>query len=118
MLSLLLEVQLEVFALQVPRYCPAGSYLKNVEFAICDPVGTVDETIHGHHHALTITSESSIIDDAVQYTFKNGRCIVPAIPVPLRHGTFRFLASHTQYPELRIESEVLTDLCLFKLFHC
>jgi len=101
-----------VFLQQVPSYCPAGTHLKNVVFGIFDSDGAIDVMIHGHQHTLTIKSESSRIDDTVQYTFKNGRCIVPFIPVPVENGPFRLLVSHTQNPDLCVNIEVLPDLYL------
>ncbi|XP_026658564.2 structural maintenance of chromosomes flexible hinge domain-containing protein GMI1 isoform X2 [Phoenix dactylifera] len=94
----------------VPGYCTAGSHLENVVFEIFDSDGVVDEAIHGQHHTLTIKSEPLKLDGTIQYTFQHGRCIVPVIPVPQESGTFRIMAFHTHFPDLRISIEICVGL--------
>ncbi|OVA08214.1 hypothetical protein BVC80_1101g15 [Macleaya cordata] len=89
----------------LPECCAAGSQLENIVFEIVDSDGTVDETIHddanfGQSHTLTITSESSKIDDCFRYTFRHGRCTVPFISIPREPGIFSVVAAHSCHTEL------------------
>lgn len=93
----------------VPEYCQAGSHITNIIFGMVDSDGVIDETVHGHCHTLTITSDILAIDGTVQYVFKHGKCTVPAIPIPERQGTFQFSAYYTDSPNIRTSIEVCVN---------
>ncbi|KAK1320484.1 hypothetical protein QJS10_CPA03g00894 [Acorus calamus] len=90
----------------VPNCCVAGSSLCDIVFEVIDPEGVVDQNIHGQHNTLKLSSETLILSDTVQYSFCEGRCIVPSIPVPQEPGIFRLVAYHTHHPELKTSFEV------------
>ncbi|KAK7850486.1 structural maintenance of chromosomes flexible hinge domain-containing protein gmi1 [Quercus suber] len=109
------ELQIEKrelrIASRVPEFCTAGTELENIIFEIVNSEGDVDETIHdedkyGQSHTLTIKSESLNTEDSIRYTFKHGRCTVPAIPLPQKNGMFCFEASHSRHPELNLSIQV------------
>ncbi|KAK9994804.1 hypothetical protein SO802_024507 [Lithocarpus litseifolius] len=109
------ELQIEKrelrIASRVPEFCTAGTELENIIFEIVNPEGDVDETIHdedkyGQSHTLTIKSESFNTEESIRYTFKHGRCTVPAIPLPQKNGMFCFEASHSRHPELNLSIQV------------
>ncbi|KAM4068715.1 hypothetical protein ACB094_12G034100 [Castanea mollissima] len=109
------ELQIEKrelrIASRVPEFCTAGTELENIIFEIVNSEGDVDETIHdedkyGQSHTLTIKSESFNTEESIRYTFKHGRCTVPAIPLPQKNGMFCFEASHSRHPELNLSIQV------------
>ncbi|XP_030933131.1 structural maintenance of chromosomes flexible hinge domain-containing protein GMI1 [Quercus lobata] len=109
------ELQIEKrelrIASRVPEFCTAGTELENIIFEIVNSEGDVDETIHdedkyGQSHTLTIKSESFNTEESIRYTFKHGRCTVPAIPLPQKNGMFCFEASHSRHPELNLSVQV------------
>ncbi|KAF7830720.1 structural maintenance of chromosomes flexible hinge domain-containing protein GMI1 [Senna tora] len=96
---------------KVPDFCTAGGQLENIDFEIVDPDGDVDKNIHhndkdGQSHLLTIRSGSFVEEESIRYTFKHGRCTIPAIPVPPSEEIFCFEAAHSQYPELNLIVEI------------
>ncbi|XP_073119443.1 structural maintenance of chromosomes flexible hinge domain-containing protein GMI1-like [Henckelia pumila] len=93
------------------KYREAGSELENIMFEIVNSDGVVDENIndnekHGQIHTLTLKSDSMDMDDFVRYSFSRGRCTVRSINLPQRKGTFTFTASHSRYPDLKVDIEV------------
>ncbi|KAF3955646.1 hypothetical protein CMV_019148 [Castanea mollissima] len=103
--------ELQIEKREVPEFCTAGTDLENIIFEIVNSEGDVDETIHdedkyGQSHTLTIKSESFNTEESIRYTFKHGRCIVPAIPLPQKNGMFCFEASHSRHPELNLSIQV------------
>lgn len=95
----------------VPQSCAAGSQLENIVFEIINSKGEVDETVHeeekhGQFHTLTIMSDSFYLDGSVRFAFRNGRCIIPTIPLPRKQGDFTFLAAHSCHPELSLAVKV------------
>lgn len=95
----------------VPQSCAAGSQLENIVFEIINSKGEVDETVHeeekhGQFHTLTIISDSFYLDGSVRFAFRNGRCIIPTIPLPRKQGDFTFLAAHSCHPELSLAVKV------------
>ncbi|KAJ9680038.1 hypothetical protein PVL29_021800 [Vitis rotundifolia] len=95
----------------VPQSCAAGSQLENIVFEIINSKGEVDESVHdeekhGQFHTLTIMSDSFYLDGSVRFAFRNGRCIIPTIPLPRKQGDFTFLAAHSCHPELSLVVKV------------
>lgn len=77
--------------------------------------GVVDETIHdeentGLSHMLTIKADWLNVEESIRYTFKHGRCTVPAISLPQGEGSFCFLACHSRHSNLSLSVEVGTAL--------
>lgn len=109
------ELQIEKrelrIASRVPEFCTAGTELDNIIFEIVNSEGAIDETVHdeekyGQSHTLTIKSESFNTEESIRYTFKHGRCTVPAIPLPQNDGIFCFEASHSRHPEIHLTIKV------------
>ncbi|KAK6936673.1 hypothetical protein RJ641_033703 [Dillenia turbinata] len=94
----------------VPDPCAPGSKLENFIFEIVNSEGLVDYSFHDHaksgqSHLLVIKSELMELNDG-RYRFEHGRCIVPSIALPQKHGLFCFVASHSHLPELHLEVKV------------
>lgn len=95
----------------------AGTQMENLIFEIVNSVGVVDDTIHheeksGQLHMLTIKA-GSFMEESLRYTFKHGRCTVPAIFVPKVEGSFYFVAAHSSHPELHLNVKVRPALPTF-----
>ncbi|XP_062085437.1 structural maintenance of chromosomes flexible hinge domain-containing protein GMI1-like [Humulus lupulus] len=98
-------------ASKVPEILTAGSKLENIIFEIVNCEGIVDDTIHeeekiGLSHMLTIKADWLNLGESVRYTFKHGRCIVPAIPLSQIAGNYSFLAIHSHHSNLSLNVEV------------
>ncbi|PKU75951.1 hypothetical protein MA16_Dca005998 [Dendrobium catenatum] len=79
---------------------PNGSCLENIVFGVFDSEGEIDHTIHGKHHALSISALSGEKADKIMYMFDKGLCTVPVVQVPSEPKIFIFSASHSNYPDL------------------
>ncbi|XP_062087003.1 structural maintenance of chromosomes flexible hinge domain-containing protein GMI1-like [Humulus lupulus] len=55
---------------------------------------------------LTIKADWLNLGESVRYTFKHGRCIVPAIPLSQIAGNYSFLAIHSRHSNLSLNVEV------------
>eukprot|EP01018_Ginkgo_biloba_P022977 Gb_24289 [translate_table: standard] len=77
--------------------------LENVVFGVFDDRGNIDADINGRHHALMIDLNP---DNAIQYTFRQGKCIVPKIQLPKTHGPLSFQAFHSLHTELTVHIKV------------
>ncbi|CAI9092569.1 OLC1v1027852C1 [Oldenlandia corymbosa var. corymbosa] len=94
-------------AFGMPIRIAAGSHLNNLIFEVVKMDGEVDRDIHGgHHHSLTIRSESIDLDESLTYDFHLGRCTVQKIPLPQKEGKFNIKATHSNHPELHLNVEV------------
>ncbi|XP_062073426.1 structural maintenance of chromosomes flexible hinge domain-containing protein GMI1-like isoform X2 [Humulus lupulus] len=98
-------------ASKVPEILTAGSKLANIIFETVNCEGIVDDTIHdeekiGLSHMLTIKADWLNLGESVRYTFKHGRCIVPAIPLSKIAGNYSFLAIHSRHSNLSLNIEV------------
>ncbi|GJR61073.1 structural maintenance of chromosomes flexible hinge domain-containing protein GMI1 [Tanacetum coccineum] len=47
------------------------------------------------------------IDESVKYVFREGRCVVRAVPVPDEEGEFNFVVAHSRYPDEPIDIRFL-----------
>ncbi|KAJ0765096.1 putative histidine kinase/HSP90-like ATPase superfamily [Helianthus annuus] len=101
---------------QIPESCFAGSQLEHLEFEVVNSKGEVDVNFHdedetGQSHTLVIKSQSQFMDieDSVKYVFRQGRCLVRAVPVPLETGEFTFVAAHSGCPDLQLTLKVLIE---------
>ena len=72
-----------------------------------------DEEKHGKIHTLRIIYDSSDSDGSVRFAFRNGRCIIPTIPLPQKQGDFTFLAVHSCHPELSLTVKVETAILCY-----
>ncbi|XP_062086673.1 structural maintenance of chromosomes flexible hinge domain-containing protein GMI1-like isoform X2 [Humulus lupulus] len=98
-------------ASKVPEILTAGSKLENIIFEIVNCEGIVDDIIHdeektGLSHMLTIKADWLNLGESVRYTFKHGRCIVPAIPLSKIAGNYSLLAIHSRHSNLSLNVEV------------
>ncbi|XP_023729100.1 structural maintenance of chromosomes flexible hinge domain-containing protein GMI1 [Lactuca sativa] len=100
----------------IPETCFAGSYLENLEFEVVDSKGDVDVNFHdedtsGQSHTLVIKSQSHNVDESVKYGFREGRCIVRAVPVPSEIvGDFSFVVAHACHPDLKLTIKVHVEM--------
>ncbi|KVI04651.1 Histidine kinase-like ATPase, ATP-binding domain-containing protein [Cynara cardunculus var. scolymus] len=99
----------------IPESCFAGSKLENLEFEVVNPKGEVDVNFHdedkiGQSHTLVITSQFIEIDESVKYVFRDGRCIVRAVPIPSEEGDFSFVVSHSRHVELQLTIKVYVEI--------
>ncbi|XP_020698214.2 protein DEFECTIVE IN MERISTEM SILENCING 3 [Dendrobium catenatum] len=85
---------------RLPESCLVGSCLENIVFGVFDSEGEIDHTIHGKHHALSISALSGEKADKIMYMFDKGLCTVPVVQVPSEPKIFIFSASHSNYPDL------------------
>ncbi|KAI0525135.1 hypothetical protein KFK09_004526 [Dendrobium nobile] len=85
---------------RLPESCLVGSCLENIVFGVFDSEGEIDHTIHGKHHALSISALSGEKADKIMYMFDKGLCTVPVVQVPREPKIFIFSASHSNYPDL------------------
>ncbi|KAI3731384.1 hypothetical protein L1987_62572 [Smallanthus sonchifolius] len=102
---------------EMPESCFAGSQLENLEFVVVNSKGDVDVNFHdedeiGQSHTLVIKSQFMDIDESVKYVFREGRCIVRAVPVPSERGEFTFVVAHSRDPGLQLTIKVLVELPL------
>ncbi|KAM5557603.1 structural maintenance of chromosomes flexible hinge domain-containing protein GMI1 [Rosa sericea] len=105
------EKRVLIISSKVPDVCMAGTQMENMVFEIVNSDGVVDDTIHhdeksGQLHMLTIKAGSSFMEESLRYTFKHGRCTVPAIFVPEVEESFNFVAAHSSHPELHLNVKV------------
>lgn len=94
------QIFLAYVLLQLPESCLVGSCLENIVFGVFDSEGEIDHTIHGKHHALSISALSGEKADKIMYMFDKGLCTVPVVQVPREPKIFIFSASHSNYPDL------------------
>ncbi|KAI7727062.1 hypothetical protein M8C21_012163, partial [Ambrosia artemisiifolia] len=101
---------------QIPESCFAGSQLEHLIFEVVNSKGEVDVNFHdedetGQSHTLVIKSQSQFMDndEPVKYVFREGRCMVCAVPVPLEEGEFTFVAAHSRCPDLQLTLKVLIE---------
>ncbi|KAK9049166.1 hypothetical protein SSX86_031867 [Deinandra increscens subsp. villosa] len=92
---------------EIPHSCVAGSQLENLEFVVVNSNGEVDVNFHdedemGQSHTLVIKSQFMDINESVKYVFREGRCIIPTLPVPSEKGEFTFVVAHSRYPDLQL----------------
>ncbi|KAK1415185.1 hypothetical protein QVD17_30957 [Tagetes erecta] len=102
---------------EVPQSCFAGSQLEYLDFVVVNSKGDVDVNFHdedetGQSHTLVIKSQFVDIDESVKYVFREGHCIVRAVPVPSERGEFTFVVAHSRYPDLQLTLKVLIELPL------
>ncbi|GKC22406.1 hypothetical protein Tco_1024556 [Tanacetum coccineum] len=102
-------------ASMIPESCVAGSQLENIAFEVVNSKGDVDVHFHdedriGQSHTLVIKSQFMDIDESVKYVFREGRCVVRAVPVPDEEGEFNFVVAHSRYPEIQLTIKVLVEL--------
>ncbi|XP_062120131.1 structural maintenance of chromosomes flexible hinge domain-containing protein GMI1-like isoform X2 [Humulus lupulus] len=98
-------------ASKVPEILTTGSILENIIFEIVNSEGIVDETIHheektGLSHMLTIKADWLDMEESTRYTFKHGRCVVPAILLSKTEGTICFSAFHSRHSSLSVNVKV------------
>lgn len=91
----------------------AGSQLENLEFEVVNSKGDVDVSFNdedkiGQSHTLVIKALSEFvnIDESVKYVFREGRCIVRAVPIPSEEGDFNFVVAHSLHSELQLTVKV------------
>lgn len=104
--------------MQIPERCVAGSQLENIAFEVVNLKGDVDVHFHdedrlGQSHTLVIKSQFRDIDESVKYVFREGRCVVRAVPVPHEEGEFIFLVAHSRFSELQLTIKV--EIFSFKI---
>lgn len=99
--------------MQIPESCMAGSQLENLEFEVVNSKGDVDVSFNdedkiGQSHTLVIKALSEFvnIDESVKYVFREGRCIVRAVPIPSEEGDFNFVVAHSLHSELQLTVKV------------
>ncbi|KAJ0897925.1 hypothetical protein HanRHA438_Chr08g0351101 [Helianthus annuus] len=96
---------------KMPESCFAGSQLEHLVFEVVNSKGEVDVNFHDEDeirqsHTLVIKSQFTDISESVKYVFREGRCIVPAVPVPSKNGEFTFVVAHSRYPDLQLTLKV------------
>ncbi|XP_060971263.1 structural maintenance of chromosomes flexible hinge domain-containing protein GMI1 isoform X1 [Cannabis sativa] len=96
---------------KVPEILTTGSILEDVIFEIVNSEGIVDEAINdeqktGQSHMLAIKADWLDMESTTRYTFKHGRCIVPAIPLSKTEGNFCFSAFHSRHSNLSVNVKV------------
>ncbi|XP_021977542.1 structural maintenance of chromosomes flexible hinge domain-containing protein GMI1 [Helianthus annuus] len=102
---------------EMPESCFAGSQLEHLVFEVVNSKGEVDVNFHDEDeirqsHTLVIKSQFTDISESVKYVFREGRCIIPAVPVPSKNGEFTFVVAHSRYPDLQLTLKVLVELPL------
>jgi hypothetical protein len=91
--------------MQIPDHSNAGSILKNVVFGIFDDEGNIDSKMDGYQHTLIVDLCTL---SPVQYTFIQGKCMVPKLQLPEDIGLLEFKASHSWHTELFVHIKVRT----------
>ncbi|KAL7600039.1 hypothetical protein Lser_V15G23597 [Lactuca serriola] len=103
--NIIKEWQIEERQLRIASMLLFVSRLENLEFEIVDSEGDVDVNFHdedksGESHTLVIKSHN--VDEYVKYSFREGSCIVRAVPIPPEIGDFSFIAAHARHQELQL----------------
>ncbi|KAJ9553012.1 hypothetical protein OSB04_017057 [Centaurea solstitialis] len=101
-------------ASMIPESCLAGSKLEHLVFEVVNPNGDVDVNFNdedriGQSHTLVIKSQFAEIDESVKYAFRDGRCIVRAVPIPSEEGDFSFVVAHSHHLELQLTIKVRVE---------
>ncbi|GAB4858491.1 hypothetical protein Ancab_009967 [Ancistrocladus abbreviatus] len=96
---------------KVPEVCSVGSKLRDVMFEVVNCNGEIDKTVHdegkhSHCHTLTVKAEFLGTRNPLQYSFQHGQCIIPAITLPQKVGSYWLLAAHSRYPKLSLRFKV------------